>query len=221
MDMHSIHTESFSAKTMSISQYLAHYQKDQIISLVGPMCSSAIDVEAVNEPVIYVDGGAQYRRSTKGLVVGDGDSTTTEMDIKLNPEKDLSDLAYVLSEIPLCYGKIDLIGFLGGRMDHSLFNFGEVNQFLLERNGRGMARFEGFVTAYSAGKWAFDHHGLFSLCVFSQGTIRLTGECRYQCDPAVSFQSVTSLGLSNAASGTIHIENDAPVFVFFPESEIL
>ena len=199
---------------MNIAQYLSPFDAGQEITLVGPMLPTDYRRNDFAEPLLYVDGGVDFRIGQNGIVVGDGDSAKAQMDIKLNPHKDLSDLAFVLSEIPVEFCVLNLFGFLGGRRDHEWFNFGEVSRFLSIRAGNGIVRFDDSVVGYSAGKWCRSHAGEFSLAVLEPANIRLTGDCKYQCDPGVAFSPLSSLGLSNVASGTIYMETNAPTFLF-------
>ena len=76
-----------------VSSYLDGFNGSDEILLVGPMPADRL---AITEPVIFVDGGSNRREKTIGLSVGDGDSANQPMDIRLNPEKDFSDLFRVL-----------------------------------------------------------------------------------------------------------------------------
>src|SRR3982750_1407403 len=101
------------------------------ISVVGPMLNRVFTPSA---PTIFVDGGTQFRpvgekNNPIRISVGDGDSGGINLDVLLPKEKDYSDLAFVLSNLPPTVRHVELIGFLGGRRDHELFNFGEVHKF--------------------------------------------------------------------------------------------
>ncbi|MFI5391452.1 MAG: hypothetical protein ACHQYQ_08830, partial [Bacteriovoracales bacterium] len=76
------------------------------------------------------------------ISVGDGDSSNFPMDFNLPEEKDYSDLKFALDLIPPNVEKINLWGFLGGRRDHEIINFGEVNNWLLKSKNNVVFLFE-------------------------------------------------------------------------------
>ena len=81
---------------ISIPEYLSRYRKDEVLTLTGPLyCDKETEI-GFTEPVIFVDGGTQWRLGEEGIAVGDGDSSQFKMDILLNPDKDFSDLAFAL-----------------------------------------------------------------------------------------------------------------------------
>jgi len=197
----------------AIKRYLAQFEGQQDLTLVGPFCDPST---TLGEPVIFVDGGAHCRKPGQGIAVGDGDSFDGELDILLNRDKDFSDLAFVLDNIPRGLSRIHLLGFLGGRRDHEMFNLGEVHQFLVAA-APARVWFDDRVLACSAGCWSFCRHGGFSLGALEESRIKVEGDCLYSCPEPTLFKPLTSLGLSNIGSGTIRLECSRPVFVFFEE----
>ncbi len=200
-------------RAVPIKRYLGRFEGQETLTLAGPFCDPSVTCQ---EPVIFVDGGARCRKSGQGIAVGDGDSFDGELDILLNRDKDFSDLAFVLANIPQGFSQIHLLGFLGGRRDHEMFNFGEVHRFLTTA-APAKALFDDKVAAWSAGRWSFCRHGGFSLGVLEESRIKMEGDCRYPCSEPTLFKPLTSLGLSNIGSGTIRLECSRPVFVFFEE----
>ncbi len=201
---------------MTIESYLSNFKNSQRITLVGPFFDNGLDVE---EPVIFVDSGAQFRKESQGISVGDGDSFDEPMDILLNPNKDYSDLAFALKNIPDNYQEIGLAGFLGGRRDHELFNIGEAHHFLGTRKSPTKIQFDNAITGYSSGQWKFDRNGGFSILTVETALVELTGDCLYTCPQKTTFAPLVSLGLSNVGSGTIYMLCDGPVFILFEELE--
>jgi len=197
---------------MRIDEYLSRYLDHREITLVGPMNPSNT---CFNDPVIFVDGGAKYRHNTEGYSIGDGDSHKGKLDHLLNPDKDFSDLAYVLHRLSDHFSHVKLQGFLGGRRDHELFNFGEAHDLLKSRNRSTMLSFDDSVVAVSKGRWQFEITGLFSIAVIQSAAIKLTGKCQYQCPQETLFHPLSSHGLSNRGFGTIYLDCRGPVFVFF------
>ncbi|WP_424947323.1 hypothetical protein [Candidatus Spongiihabitans sp.] len=207
---------------MTLEKYLSKFKNSPQITLVGPFYGDVHDhvhghVQYLEEPVIFVDDGARWRKSGEGIVVGDGDSFDGEMDVKLNPHKDFSDLAFALSPIPEHFGEVNLIGFLGGRRDHELFNIGESHHFLRARKSPTMIKFDHAMVGYSSGQWRFERIGGFSILAVEETRVGIIGDCRYPCPQTTQFMPLSSLGLSNVGAGTICIDCDRPVFILFEE----
>lgn len=198
-----------------LRRYLARYADHSDITLVGPMLGEQNHQHhQYEEPVIFVDGGARWRPMHLGHTLGDGDSFSGLLDTRLDPRKDFSDLAFALNEIGNLFHRVHLIGFLGGRRDHELFNFGEAHQFLSTRTQPGMVCFDNRVIALSSGRWELQLEGLFSLGALVQNRITLWGQCEYHCPAGTLLKPLSSLGLSNVGHGTVHLECEAPVLLF-------
>ncbi len=199
--------------SISIHSYLRQYADCSSLTLVGPMDFA---VEPVEEPVIFIDGGTRHRQSTTGIAIGDGDSASVSypLDIKLNPDKAYSDLAYALDHIDETFDQLNLLGFLGGRRDHELFNFGEVNRWLQNRQTPARVDFEDQVIMLSKGSWRLTVNGVFSLATLQSNKIKLTGNCRYQLPERTKIEPMVSTGLSNYATGEITIDCDQPLILF-------
>lgn len=178
-------------------------------------------------PTIAVDGGAKYNVSPT-IWVGDADSFLGKVETPhqyVHPkEKDQSDLGLGLSLLKENNSYLlHFFGFLGGRHDHELFNFGEASSFLLNRknsevrfyNNRGEVLFR----FLSPGDWSFEQHGIFSLGTLHESQITLSGDCQYQIPPKTSVHPLSSYGLSNQGHGKIHLQTSAPVFLYFPLEE--
>ncbi len=200
---------------MALQKYLRKFENHRRISLVGPLCVYHCKHE---EPTIFVDGGSAFRIAGEGISVGDGDSFAGKIDVELDPQKDFSDLAFALGQIPAHFCEVILCGFLGGRRDHELFNIGEAHHFLRARLSPTRVSFDDEIIGYSAGAWQFERLGLFSIAVIEQTAVALTGDCLYTCPDKTIFTPVSSLGLSNQGSGTVSIECEGPVFILFDEA---
>lgn len=197
--------------TAPADRYLNRFPDHKMITLVGPLAGTTLQA---SDPVIFVDGGSIRREADLGITVGDGDSSNTTMDISLDPVKDFSDLSFALSLVPDRFDTLSLIGFLGGRRDHELFNLGEVHHFLTDRTQPARAEFDNAVIAFSAGDWTFDGTGVFSLSVFTETTVRLGGACTYPIQGGTRVKPVSSFGLSNKGHGLVELNCDQPVFIF-------
>ena len=166
-------------------------------------------------PTIFVDGGANFRAKNAGLSVGDGDSYDGELDERLKPDKDYSDLAYVLSSLPAHFHKIELCGFLGGRRAPELANLGEVHYFLKHRHNPTRVQLDRAVTGFSAGDWQLEIHETFSLMCIESTKLTLKGDCEYPLNTLTRLDPLNSHGLSNIGRGRVTLKTEQPVFVFY------
>ena len=196
---------------MTLKEYIAAHGHETHLTLVGPL----VDAERrFNEPVIFVDGGAKCRRGNEGITVGDGDSSARHMDEKLNPDKDLSDLAHTLDAIEDYFDELHTYGFLGGRKDHELINLAEIQSLLRKRTDPLKVKCNEEIVAVSKGEWTFTIEGIFSLFLFEAGNLTLTGACKYPIGGKNPLHSLTSHGLSNEGNGEIVLICSGPVFIF-------
>lgn len=187
----------------------AHGQR---IDLVGPFFDPRRQV--FEDPVVFVDRGANFRRGHEGFSVGDGDSASARLDLKLSGDKNLSDLAYVLEHLPERFSEVRLFGFLGGRRDHEVFNLGEVHHFLKRRPFPHRVLFDDKIVAHSAGSWQLELRGVFSLAVVEPAQVAIHGDVRYSLPEPQRIAPLSSLCLSNVASGTVGIHANQPFFLF-------
>ena len=219
---------------MTLDDYLHRIKGHRRITLVGPMpVAVPVPMEppgpaASEAPVIWVDGGANHRRQCAdnadnadnahgekpGFAVGDGDSFDGKLDQYLDPDKDYSDLAYVLGRLGSRFAEVVLLGFLGARRDHELFNLGEVHHFLAAAKTPTTARFDNCLNAYSSGQWTFEADGIFSLAVLEAATVQLRGACQFPIPTPTRIAPLKSLGLSNRGFGEITLTTRGPAFVF-------
>jgi thiamine pyrophosphokinase len=194
--------------------------------ILGPM-GPALPEKLNQMPQLGVDGGAHF--SNRLLVwVGDADSFNQEVKaeaiFKVPTEKHESDFALALGlfKDPRHY-LFHLWGFLGGRGDHELFNLGEAFHFL-EDHPESQLHFynhQGLISymVLGAGNWKFYHHGLFSIGTLKKTSLKMTGQCRYPLTSFHAIRPLTSQGLSNVAEGEVTIENEGPIFIYFPEGK--
>ncbi len=222
---------------MTLDDYLHRFTGHRRITLVGPMpvpvpVPVPVPFEppgpaAPEAPVIWVDGGANHRRQnadnagreSPGFAVGDGDSFGGKLDQYLDPDKDYSDLAYVLGRLGSRFAEVVLLGFLGARRDHELFNLGEVHHFLAAAKTPTTARFDTCLNAYSTGQWTFDADGIFSLAVLEPATVQLRGACQFPIPVPTRIAPLKSLGLSNRGFGEITLTTRGPAFIFTPGND--
>ncbi len=182
------------------------------ITLVGPFAAPRAHWP---EPAIFIDSASRHKgESSLHVSVGDGDSSLEALDHTLPVEKDFSDLAYVLKEIPENIQRLSMVGFLGGRRDHEFMNLGEIHRFLSKRTKPTECDVDWSVCGFSAGRWPLDFRGIFSTVALQNITLTITGKCRYQISTPAELSALSSHGLSNEAFGLIEIESNGPLFIF-------
>lgn len=191
---------------------------------LGPL-PSFLPSYVENLPTIAIDGGAKYNHSPD-IWVGDADSHVGNVNTPhqfVHPkEKDQSDLGLGLSLIEAKSNiTLHFFGFLGGRHDHELFNFGEASSFLIHRQNSEVRFYNSsgdlLFRFLSPGKWIFEHQGIFSLGTFYESKVTLSGECQYKIPPNTTLHPLSSYGLSNRGEGKIEVQTSAPVFLYFPK----
>lgn len=202
----------------SIQEYCAKFSSNDFITIFGPEDFPSIGHENRKEPVIYVDGGIRHRQGSGGLSVGDGDSSKRDLDVVLPPDKDYSDFAFVLRSLPDHIRHVQTFGFMGGRVDHQILNFGEAHHFLRLRKDTVLI-FDHEAWGFSPGIWKPRLQGVFSVINFESCDIRIEGLCEYQIKEPIKLQPVTSRGLSNIGHGQIEIESSGPFFIL-PERRL-
>jgi thiamine pyrophosphokinase len=194
--------------------------KAEEVTMVGPLLT--VPPKKLNHPFIYVDRGTQFRESLRKLAVkgyydisvGDGDSSVLPLDIKLPKDKDYSDLKSALDLLPTKLKKVNLWGFLGGRRDHEILNFGAVHNCLLKSLPDTLFSFEDTVFGKNKGILKINIKGTFSLVVFQKTKVKIEGKCQYKLPNFSEILPLSSHGLSNFGEGEVIIEANAPFFLF-------
>ena len=140
------------------------------------------------------------------------------MDTKLSPNKSFSDLAYGLKFVRPSIEKVNLLGFLGNRKDHELFNLGEVHKVLLsdQVNKNSKFLFDHSFICFPAGSHTINVKGTFSLFVLEKASISLNGQIKYPLPNLTVIDPLSSQGLSNISYGEFFIQSNKPIFVYIP-----
>jgi thiamine pyrophosphokinase len=187
--------------------------------LLGPLGPN-LDPKLQAHGVIAVDGGANFSRKID-LWVGDADSIQGPLPngprVELPKNKNRSDLAHALLQVPDSVSVLHLWGFLGKRRDHEWFNLGEVSRWLSLRTSV-RAQFyneQGTVSVIALTRGELQVQGLFSLASIESNRVTLTGECEYSLHEPTELLPLSSLGLSNRGCGLIQINAERPVILFF------
>ena len=191
------------------SQFL-NAVKNKVL-LVGPMAT--IKPPSYG-PTMYVDGGSRWREETSHaqISLGDGDSSTENLDISFPAVKDASDLRLALDLLPAHSLKIWLWGFLGGEKAHELINIGMLADFM-DGRAASLALFDQHLLIVSAGSWQIPMKGGFSLISLQPNQITLNGPCRFPLKTETHLAAFSSLGISNEATGTISVTCRRPLLV--------
>lgn len=198
----------------SVDKFLARINEQ--VQIIGPMSFERSLVKP-DIPTIIVDGGLDHRiKFQEFFCVGDGDSCSNELsdkiDIRLEVEKDFSDLAFALKLLDQhLVNSIMLFGFLGGRRDHEYFNIFESYSFL-KKNANKTICFENDIIIFGAGKYELNHQGLFSISTLEINQVSLRGSIKYEFHG--ELEPYKSHGLSNIGVGPFELECSSPVIVF-------
>ncbi|WP_419172504.1 hypothetical protein [Halobacteriovorax sp.] len=202
---------------MTYDEFLLKIKECDTLQIIGPMLS---DTSILNSELasIYVDGGLNHYRPSKlaSLSIGDNDSNISDfnIDIRLNPEKDLSDLDAALELIPNNITNLYFFGFSGGRADHQLFNLGSIHHFLKDSKNRRICYIDRNIQVISAGHQIIKHNGPFSIISLEKQKIKIYGECKYKLQDWTSVEALSSLTLSNIGNGEVHLESELPLFIY-------
>lgn len=196
-------------------RFLSEIGGQERLVIVGPLLKDFY-ISSERRPIVYVDGGVKARNPQAdgpSIAVGDGDSSVSALDVVLPTEKDYSDLAFVLRHLPLGARHLELRGFLGGRRDHELANFGEVHEFLKRRGNFSTVAFDDSVIAFSAGRLQKEIHDSFSLMVLEPCSVTIRGKCKFAVEKPLLLSPLSSHGLSNVGNGLVEFEVTGPAFV--------
>lgn len=194
---------------------------------MGPLAlSGPIQSKLEDWPGLYIDGGLDFKElypSKRSLSLGDGDSARSRLsalDVRYPENKDKSDLALaleLLEELPL---PLKLIGFTGGQREHEWAIMGEAMSFLKVAKCP-VIYWDQHSLFLPAGTHRLTGRGRFSLFTIENKGIRLTGSIKFPVDPPRPFGPLSSLGLSNVASGDFEITALGPVLISQAEGSTL
>jgi thiamine pyrophosphokinase len=203
--------------------------------VVGPMPFSwAIVKKHLTDPhtrLFFIDGGTRHLEKFKkktplllksAIILGDGDSSNIKMTWK-KKDQNLSDMAFFLEKmLTMTPAQFEvkqylLVGFLGGRLDHQLFNLGEVAHFVkkLDKKNRPKIYFEEKIEFLTAGRHLLNIEGRFSIASFSKNQVKITGDCLYKADQWLPLPELSSRGLSNEGTGLVLIQTKAVLALFY------
>lgn len=196
----------------------------QSIIVLGPMkIKSAHKKEILAQKdalILLLDGAkADFLKSESSLFLfGDGDSSKKRPDF-YKTNQNISDLEFLLSHLK-GLKKLEsctFYGLSGGRIDHELFNIGEILRFLDEKIKQkipppaiSIDNRLYFITAQTT---HFSFKGRFSLASFEKNTIRIKGNVDFELIKWQKIKTLSSLTLSNVAHGEFYIETKKPLLL--------
>lgn len=191
--------------------------------LVGPVMVAALlsgDLERLNlvgVAQVAVDGGIEYALKPV-LWAGDGDSSPSGMPVAFKDSQDETDLRFCLNGVQKwAWRELHLFGFLGGRRDHELANFGEIHAELKSRANFTSATFydeklEAAVRFFRAGAHRVNISGVFSLLALEAAVADISGDCDYAAAGA-ALPLLSGRGISNRGRGMVDISCTAPFMI--------
>ncbi|MDE1153015.1 MAG: hypothetical protein PW788_10810 [Micavibrio sp.] len=208
-----------------MSGWLSSLPQTAQLLLVGPVMQkqlTAVELAALDlagATQVAVDGGINYAPAPH-LWAGDGDSGAMPKNIPayFKESQDLTDLRFCLGGLrDGAWTQLHLIGFLGARRDHELANLGEIETELKQRPKMREAVFyddalQPALRFFQSGTHTVTLHGAFSLLVFSEAVINLSGACEYPAS-ALVLPPLSGQGISNVGNGDINIHSTQPFLV--------
>lgn len=191
--------------------------------LVGPvmvaplLANDLARIGIADVPQVAVDGGIEFALKPV-LWVGDGDSSSSGTPAVFKDSQNETDLRFCLNGVRnWAWRELHLFGFLGGRRDHELANFGEIHAELKTRARFTSAvlydeKLEAAVRFFRAGAHRVNISGAFSLLSLEDCVADISGDCDYAASGAV-LPALSGRGISNHGRGVVDISCTAPFMV--------
>jgi thiamine pyrophosphokinase len=209
---------------MENQQLFQDINKHPIIQILGPMDCDTRQLKN-GLPTVFVDGGAKYRSNispSASYTIGDADGHLDKADFDhvLPQNKDISDLGFILSSLE-GQKTIFMEGFTGGRLDHQLFVYGEVHQFIkssgsqviIDQNMYWPGSNPGLNKEENLFSEQITFEGTFSVGCLEETLINISGDCDYPLEN-FSLSPLSSRGLSNVAKGEVIIKANKPFWIY-------
>lgn len=186
--------------------------------MVAPMLAGDMDrLGLAGVAQVAVDGGIEYALKPV-LWAGDGDSSPSGTPAAFKRSQDETDLRFCLNGVRNWkWRELHLFGFLGGRRDHELANFGEIHAELKNRANFMSAIFyddkpEQAVRFFRAGAHRVNISGAFSLLAMETAVADISGDCDYAASGA-ALPLLSGRGISNNGRGMVDITCTAPFMI--------
>lgn len=208
---------------MSLSDWKKYDTGSDKVILVGPVMHLMIAPEILKSfgldgaTQVAIDGGLHYAPNP-ALSVGDGDSSKGPPDI-FKPSQDKTDLRFCLNGIRnWAWREMHAFGFIGGRRDHELANFGELDAEMRARPAFTRAviydsALHPQVWMCNKGAHEIELSGRFSVLVLKETRVTISGACDYPATD-LTLQPLSGRGVSNRANGAVRFTADGPFMVF-------
>lgn len=209
-----------------------HEEKSELsFIIVGPMDFSPVLLssykDGVKTKLFFIDGGLRHQEllaehfpesSKNALSLGDGDSSPLPMKMK-KLDQNVSDLSYFLSSLG-AYPKAStyhFIGFVGGRVDHFLFNLGELSACIYRQalGSKALVLMDNSIQFLGIGEHVLIVEGTFSIASLQDNKIKIQGDCEFESREWIKLPVLSSRGLSNVGYGVISVESIKPFFIIY------
>lgn len=204
---------------MKLVEFKKSLAKTQAVIIVGPKKDKLKAISKKDIPVIFVDGGIQFKnffQSNESISIGDGDSTSKKMDVKLNPKKDISDFKAALNLLPKNIKYILLRGLFPKLssekyFDYLLANLGEAYQIAIRNQAYIELNENSYILPKGTHSLMINHE--FSIFSLVEQKISIKGNCVYRLEKKTKISFLSSIGLSNIGFGLINIQNELPLII--------
>lgn len=211
---------------MNKSQLFSSINQHQKLQVIGPMLEDK-NLISLDCPTIYVDGGAKYQVQNHlhpTYLIGDADSHPypDQFHYLLSPDKDVSDLGFVLQNLTAQNCQLSLLGFIGGRLDHQLFVLGEVQAYS-KRTGNLIILDDQLIFPAKLDQTHYlecQYTGIFSVGCYQPTTISISGAVKYPLHQ-IELIPHSSFGLSNQSTGSFQIKAMQNFWVYFENKQFL
>jgi thiamine pyrophosphokinase len=172
-------------------------------------------------PAFFVDGGTIHlpqAPSPHYFCLGDGDSSSEKkMQLLFPSSKDYTDLELALALIPGHFKQVSIHGVWGKRKDHELANLGAINSFLINHSSIMNIQIDNHHYFLNSGAHTLDIKGKFSLLVFQDTTVDISGNCQFTTDKKITMNVLNGRGLSNFGSGKVEISLNSSALLYMAE----
>lgn len=201
----------------------SHDKGSDRLVLVGPVMAAPLlpgDIERLglaDAAQVAVDGGIGYALKPV-LWAGDGDSSPSGTPVAFKDSQNETDLRFCLNGVRgWKWRELHLFGFLGGRRDHELANFGEIHAELKSRANFTSAvfyddRLEAAARFFRGGAHRVNISGAFSLLALEAAVADISGDCDYAAAGA-ALPLLSGRGISNKGRGMVDISCTAPFMI--------
>ncbi len=206
---------------MKKEKFIQSLKSQTHLNLIGPIYSSILSDKIADAPVLFVDGGLDFKdqlppslENYPSFSIGDGDSNSSdsEIDLLFPRDKDQTDLQLALQLAPYQL-TIHAWGFSGKRIDHYLANIGEFQRNSLHKNS--ICLIDDEIMILPPGRFIVNFEGVFSLLSSVETEVTICGQAKYKVKEPLTLLPLSGRTISNEANGDVVIESNRGV-MFIP-----